>query len=217
MNYKKEIAKKNRMSPASFWQTRQFCHFFTPVAQLFCSILHWNWPTTYNEHFTAYNIMTYVCPLVDCTKCSEYFVQLFEPWTWLVCMLACVRLCVTSQLSRATLMSSCFRPKVWLKKLQGSLDWKEVWNSLSTSRQELGACMEANYCWVCIRGRPVCLGVNCCLHGRCCQGMSDTQNHFFLSFFSLAIIFGATVYTVEAGLKMTGLGPKQYFNITWNV
>ena len=34
---------------------------------------------------------------VDCTKCSEYFVQLFETWTWLVCMLACVRRCVTSQ------------------------------------------------------------------------------------------------------------------------
>ena len=29
---------------------------------------------------------------------SEYFVQLFEAWTWLVCMLACMRLCVTSQL-----------------------------------------------------------------------------------------------------------------------
>ena len=49
--------------------------------------------------------MTYVCPLVDCTKCSEYFVQLFEPWPWLVCMLARVGLCVTSQLSRATLTS----------------------------------------------------------------------------------------------------------------
>ena len=44
-----------------------------------------------------------MCLLVDCTRCSEYFVQLFEAWTWLVCMLACVRLCVTSQLSRATL------------------------------------------------------------------------------------------------------------------
>ena len=43
------------------------------------------------------------CVLVDCTRCSEYFVQLFEAWTWLVCMLACLRLCVTSQLSRATL------------------------------------------------------------------------------------------------------------------
>ena len=25
------------------------------------------------------------CVLVDCTRCSEYFVQLFEAWTWLVC------------------------------------------------------------------------------------------------------------------------------------
>ena len=59
----------------------------------------------YNEHFIAYNIMTDVCLLVDCTctKCSEYFVQLFEPCTYLVGMLACVRMCVTSQLSRATL------------------------------------------------------------------------------------------------------------------
>ena len=47
--------------------------------------------------------MTYMCLLVDCTRCSEYFVQLFERWTWLVCMLACVRVCVTSQLSRAML------------------------------------------------------------------------------------------------------------------
>ena len=91
------------MSPGSFWHTKQFCHIFTPVDQLLCSILHKNGPTTYNEHFTVYNIMTFVCLLVDCTRCSEYFVQLFEPLTWLVCMLACVRLCVTSQLSRATL------------------------------------------------------------------------------------------------------------------
>ena len=52
--------------------------------------------------------MIFVCLLVDCTRCSEYFVQLFEAWTWLVCMLACVRLCVASQLSRATLsVSGC--------------------------------------------------------------------------------------------------------------
>ena len=47
--------------------------------------------------------MTFVCLLVECMKCSEYFVQLFEPWTCLVCILACVRLCVTSQLSGAPL------------------------------------------------------------------------------------------------------------------
>ena len=45
----------------------------------------------------------HLCVLVDCTRCSEYFVQLFEAWTWPVCMLVCLNLCVTSQLSRATL------------------------------------------------------------------------------------------------------------------
>ena len=49
------------MSPCSFWHTKQFCHIFTPVDQLLCSILHKNGPTTYNEHLTAYNIMALVC------------------------------------------------------------------------------------------------------------------------------------------------------------
>ena len=49
------------MSPGSFWHTKQFCHIFTPVDQLLCSILHKNGPTTYNEHFAAYNIMALVC------------------------------------------------------------------------------------------------------------------------------------------------------------
>ena len=53
----------------------------------------------------------YLCVLVDCTRCCEYFVQLFEAWTWLVCMLACLRLCVTSQLSRATLRNHAWREK----------------------------------------------------------------------------------------------------------
>ena len=61
MNYRKGLAKKIHMSPSSFWHTEQFCHIFTPVDQLLCSILHKNGPTTYNEHFTAYNIMTLVC------------------------------------------------------------------------------------------------------------------------------------------------------------
>ena len=60
MKYRKELAKKIHMSPGSFWHTKQFCHNFTPVDQLLCSILHKNGPTTYNEHFTAY-IMTLVC------------------------------------------------------------------------------------------------------------------------------------------------------------
>ena len=49
------------MSPSSFWHTKLFCHIFTPVDQLLCSVLHKNGPTTYNAHFTAYNIMTLVC------------------------------------------------------------------------------------------------------------------------------------------------------------
>ena len=49
------------MSPDSFWHTEQFCHIFTPVDQLLCSILHKNGPTTYNEHITVYNIMEFVC------------------------------------------------------------------------------------------------------------------------------------------------------------
>ena len=61
MNYRKGLAKKIHMSPCSFWRTKQFCHIFTPVDQLSCSILHKNGPTTDNEHFTGYNIMTLVC------------------------------------------------------------------------------------------------------------------------------------------------------------
>ena len=61
MNNRKGLAKKIHMSPCSFWHTEQFCHIFTPVGQLLCSILHKNGPTTYNEHFTAYNIMALVC------------------------------------------------------------------------------------------------------------------------------------------------------------
>ena len=61
MNYRKGLAKKIHMSPCSFWHTKQFCHIFTSVDQLLCSVLHKNGPTTYNEHFTAYNIMALVC------------------------------------------------------------------------------------------------------------------------------------------------------------
>ena len=64
MNYRKGFAKTNHLSPGSFWHTKQFCHIFTPVSQLLCSILHKNGPTTYNEHFTAYNIMAFVCAAV---------------------------------------------------------------------------------------------------------------------------------------------------------
>ena len=77
------------------------------------------WPKTQikgGPALTAYNIMTFVCLLVDGTRCSEYFVQLFEVWTWLVCMLACVRLCVTSQLSRATWREFNFVASIHWKK-----------------------------------------------------------------------------------------------------
>ena len=42
------------------------------------------------------------CLLGDYTRCSEYLVHFFPAWTQLVCMLACVGLCVMSQLSRAS-------------------------------------------------------------------------------------------------------------------
>ena len=53
MNHRKGLAKKNSYVTGSFWQTKQFCHIFTPVGQLLRSILHKNVPT-YNEHFTGY-------------------------------------------------------------------------------------------------------------------------------------------------------------------
>ena len=89
------------MSPYSFWHTKQlqFCHIFTPCRPTLCSILHKNGPTTYNEHFTADNSMTLVCAgwlhEVQWVLCTAF-------WS-MVCMLVCLRLCVTSQLSRATL------------------------------------------------------------------------------------------------------------------
>ena len=68
---------------------------------------------------------------IDCTRSSEYFVQLFEAWTWLVSMRACVRLLVTSQLSRATAgllwwvfgTLALFQPKLWLCWLDGYIIW----------------------------------------------------------------------------------------------
>ena len=61
MNYRKGLAKKIHMSPCSFWHTKHFCHIFTPADQLSCSIVQKNGSTTYNEHFTVYNIMALVC------------------------------------------------------------------------------------------------------------------------------------------------------------
>ena len=64
------LAKQIHMSPGSFSHTKQFCQNFTPIDQLLCSTLHKN----------------------------GQLVQLFEAWTWLVCMPVCLRLCATSQL-----------------------------------------------------------------------------------------------------------------------
>ena len=63
-------------------------------------------------------------PLVTWGRCSEYFVQLFEAWIWLVCMLACLRLCVTSQLSRATL-SDPPGQSTWMITLRLIQEWPE--------------------------------------------------------------------------------------------
>ena len=38
MNYRKWLAKKNHMSPGLFCHTKQFCHIFTPLDQLFFAV-----------------------------------------------------------------------------------------------------------------------------------------------------------------------------------
>ena len=110
MNYKKDLVKKiicHRLRLAQ----QAICHFFTPSDQLFAvSCITIDLLCTMSTLLRT--TLWHMCPLVDCTKCSEYFVQLFEPCTWLVCMLACVRLCVTSQLSRATLIASSGRLQI---------------------------------------------------------------------------------------------------------
>ena len=74
------------------------------------------------------------CVLVDCTRCSETcsecFVQLFEAWTWLVCMLACLRLCVTSQLSRAALTKNTHRTILYFLYRYYVL-WRTFWFNIS--------------------------------------------------------------------------------------
>ena len=63
---------------------------------------------TYYVQWALYCVQHYDICVSAGTRCSEYFVQLFEALRWLVSMLACVRLCVTSQLPRATLMTIIF-------------------------------------------------------------------------------------------------------------
>ena len=65
-----------------------------------CLPLGSNGPTTYNEHLTAQNIMTFVDLLVDCMNCSEYCIQMGMTSVY---AFTCVTLCVTSQLPWATL------------------------------------------------------------------------------------------------------------------
>ena len=60
MNYRKGFAKKNSCHQVRFGTPSNFVTFSPPVDQLLCSDLHKNGHTTYNEHFTAYNIMTLV-------------------------------------------------------------------------------------------------------------------------------------------------------------
>ena len=93
MNYRKGSAKKIHMSPCSFWHTEQFCHIFTPVDQLLCSILHKSGPTTHNEPFTAYNIMALcVCWLIARGAVSTLY-SFLKHGHDLLCMLVCLRLC----------------------------------------------------------------------------------------------------------------------------
>ena len=86
MNYRMGLAK-NHISPGSFWHTKQLCHIFTLVDQLSCSILHKNGPTTYNEHFTAYNIMTLVCAgwLHEVQWVLDSFLK--HEYDWCVCFM----------------------------------------------------------------------------------------------------------------------------------
>ena len=61
MNYRKGLEKKFICHQVCFGTPSNFVTFSSPVDQLFCSVLHKNGHTTYNEHFTAYKFMTFVC------------------------------------------------------------------------------------------------------------------------------------------------------------
>ena len=102
MNYKKGLAKKiichwvRFITPSNFVTFSPLWTNFFPVSCIKIDLLR---TMITSLSTTLWHLC--VCWLIQCTRCSEYFVQLYEAWTWLVCMLACVRLCVTSQLSRA--------------------------------------------------------------------------------------------------------------------
>ena len=78
MNYRKGLAKKSYVTRFVLAHQAIFSHFHS-YRPTFLQDPALNCPTMYNEHFTAHNIMTFVCLLVACPRCSEYSVQLFEP------------------------------------------------------------------------------------------------------------------------------------------
>ena len=61
MNHKGLAKKKFKCHLVRFGTPSNFFTFLPPVDQLLCSVLHKNGHATYNEHFTAYNIMKLVC------------------------------------------------------------------------------------------------------------------------------------------------------------
>ena len=113
MNHKKELAKKNHLSPGLFWHTKQFCHFFTPVDQLFAvSCIKIDLLCTMSTLLQRTLWHLCVCWLKARGAVSTLFSFLKHGHNWCVCnsewTLACVNLCVTSQLSRATLILPIF-------------------------------------------------------------------------------------------------------------
>ena len=75
MNYRKGLAKKkNHMSPGLYWHTRQFCHIFTPVDQLFL-------------HYPALKLTYFVQWALYCTQ--HYDICLSPGWLhevqWVLC------------------------------------------------------------------------------------------------------------------------------------
>ena len=95
MNYRKESAKTITCHQVRF-DTPSNIVTFPPLQTNFLQYPAYKLTYYVQWALSAYNTMAIVCLLVDCTRCSEYFVQLFEAWKWLGCMLAWVRLFVTS-------------------------------------------------------------------------------------------------------------------------
>ena len=98
------------MSPCSSWHTKQFCHIFTPVDQLLCSGLH-TCKTDLLRTMSALLRTTLwhciVCWLIARGAVSTLYSFFKHGHDWCVCLP--VWGCVTSQLSRATLMHWVWR------------------------------------------------------------------------------------------------------------